>query len=96
MDDFIVNLLAVMVLLNFILNLTSVYLGRYKKNLLEDYLQHILEHICPAYADCDEDNIYIMHYAADEASASELGKKLSKDRANFEEWDNLEESSDEN
>lgn len=98
MDDFIVNLLAFMVLLNFILNLTSVYLGRYKKTLSEhmhDDIQHIIEHICPAYADCDEDNIYIVHYAEEE-SASELGKKISKDRANFEEWDNLEESSDEN
>lgn len=63
---------------------------------MHDDIQHIIEHICPAYADSDEDdNIYIMHYADDKASASELKKKLSKDRANFEEWDNLEESSNE-
>jgi hypothetical protein len=95
MEEFIVNLLAVMVLLNFILNLTSVYLGRYKKQLLDEKLDHILEHLCPAYQ-LDEDNIYIMHYAADEAKASELSKKLSKDRANFEEWDNSGSEKDEN
>ena len=57
MEEFIVNLLAVMVLLNFILNLTSVYLGRYKKQLLDEKLDHILDHLCPAYQ-LDEDNIY--------------------------------------
>ncbi len=87
MDEFIVNVLAVMVLLNFLLNLTSVYLGRYKKNLLDEKLEHILEHICPAYGLVDEQNVYIMRYEEDE-SPSELAVKLSKDRANFEEWDN--------
>jgi len=88
MDEFIVNLLAVMVLLNFLLNLTSVYLGRYKKQLLDEKLEHILEHICPAYQlDGEQTNVYIMRYEEDE-SPSELAVKLSKDRANFEEWDN--------
>jgi len=95
-SDWVVIAVAVMVLLNFLLNLTSVYLGRYKRELLyhfDSHLTHIVEHICPAY---DEDGkIYITKYAAEEASASELKKKLSKDRANFEEWDNSEESSDE-
>jgi hypothetical protein len=93
MEEFIVNLLAVMVLLNFILNLTSVYLGRYKKQLLDEKLDHILDHLCPAYQLDDEDRrvLYNAGTKADEAQASELSKKLSKDRANFEEWDNLEE-----
>ena len=82
MEDFIVNLLAVMVLINFILNLTSVYLGRYKKALLEDYLQHILEHICPAYEDIER------HIERDdEDTLSELAVKLSKDKVQFDEWD---------
>jgi len=83
MEDFVVNLLAVMVLLNFILNLTSVYLGSYKKKLLEEYLQHILEHICPAYEDIE------LHIAEDseEDGLSELAVKISKDKANFDEWD---------
>ena len=82
MEDFIVNLLAVMVLINFVLNLTSVYLGRYKKHLLEDYLQHILEHICPAYEDIER------HIERDdEDTLSELAVKLSKDKVQFDEWD---------
>jgi hypothetical protein len=76
-DDYWIHaILGIMVLLNFFLNLTSVYLGRYKKYLLEDQLQHILEHVCPAYE--EEDNPKI----------SELEVKLSKDKANFESWDN--------
>jgi len=82
MENFIVNLLAVMVLINFVLNLTSVYLGRYKKHLLEDYLQHILEHICPAYEDIER------HIERDdEDTLSELAIKLSKDKVQFDEWD---------
>jgi len=78
MDDYWIHaILAVMVLLNFLLNLTSVYLGYYKKNVFEDYLQHIIEHICPAYEDEEEES----------ESISELEKKLSKDKAQFEEWD---------
>jgi|TARA_R110000823_G_scaffold268866_2_gene388666 hypothetical protein len=88
MADFIVNTLAIMVLLNFILNLTSVYLGRYKKALLEEYLQHILEHLCPAYEEdeeCDdEDHVHFMGFIDDK---SELAVKLSKDKASFEMWD---------
>ena len=82
MDDYWFHaILAVMVLLNFFLNITSVYLGKYKKHLLEAQLQHILEHVCPAYYEEDlmED---------DEQHISELEKKISKDRANFESWDN--------
>jgi len=87
MEDFIVNLLAVMVLLNFILNITSVYLGSYKKKLLEEELQHILEHICPAYEDIE------LHISEDfeEEIISELAIKLSKDKVKFEEWDKGEE-----
>ena len=88
METFIVNLLAVMVLLNFILNLTSVYLGRYKKHLLEDYLQHILEHLCPAYE--DEDEYIEVEFCGEEEecqNASELAIKLSKDKSSFEMWD---------
>ena len=96
MENFIVNLLAVMVLLNFILNLTSVYLGRYKKQLLDEKLNHILEHLCPAYQlDDEEGEFYIMRYESNE-TPSELSKKLSKDRANFEEWDNSGSEKDEN
>jgi len=68
-------LLAVMVLLNFFLNLTSVYLGRYKKDFLENHLQHIIFSIFHAYE--GEENTQI----------SELEKKISKDKANFETWD---------
>ena len=70
------TVLAGMVLLNFFLSLTSVYLGQYKKRVFERYLEHILEHICPAYAEVEE------------APVSELAVKLSKDKAQFDEWDN--------
>ena len=87
--DWIVIAVAVMVLLNFLLNLTSVYLGRYKRELLyhfDEHLTHIVEHICPAY---DEDGkIYILRDSDEGDNTSELAKKLAKDRANFEEWDN--------
>ena len=66
--------LAIMVILNFFLSLTSVYLGQYKKRVFEGYLEHILEHICPLYKE--------------EAPVSELAVKISKDKAQFDEWDN--------
>ena len=85
MDDtyWIHAVLAVMVLLNFFLNLTSVYLGRHKKEILEylmDDLGHILIHVCPAMMEEEDDD--------ENHTISELEKKLSKDRANFEQWDN--------
>ena len=67
-------ILAIMVLLNFFLSLTSVYLGQYKKRVFEEYLEHILEHICTT--------------PEEEAPVSELAAKLSKDKAQFDEWDN--------
>ena len=67
-------ILAIMVLLNFFLSLTSVYLGQYKKRVFEGYLEHILEHLCPAHEE--------------EAPVSEPAAKLSKDKAQFDEWDN--------
>ncbi len=75
MDDFWIHIIAVMVLLNFLLCLTSVYLGQYKKKVFEEYLHHILEHLCPAFEEEEPEQI------------SELAVKLSKDKAQFEEWD---------
>lgn len=77
MDDYWIHaILAIMVLLNFLLNLTSVYLGYYKKKVFEGHLEHIIEHICPAYEEEEK-----------EEPISELEVKLSKDKAQFEEWD---------
>ena len=70
------TVLAIMVILNFFLSLTSVYLGQYKKRVFEGYLEHILEHICPLYKE------------EEEAPVSELAVKISKDKAQFDEWDN--------
>jgi len=41
--------LATLAVLNFILNLASVYLGLYKRRNHGDMLEHILSHICPEY-----------------------------------------------
>ena len=65
------------------------------KQLLDEKLNHILEHLCPAYQLDDEGEFYIMRYESNE-TPSELSKKLSKDRANFEEWDNSGSEKDEN
>ena len=66
----------------------SVCLSRPKyPNLLEDYLQHILEHLCPAYE--DEDEYIEVEFCGEEEcqNASELAIKLSKDKSSFEMWD---------
>jgi len=50
MDDW-TQILLVMALLNFTLNLASVHLGWWKRKNLGDMMEHIVSHICPEYHD---------------------------------------------
>ena len=46
MDDW-TQILLVMALLNFTLNIASVHLGWWKRKNLVDKMEHIIAHICP-------------------------------------------------
>ncbi len=49
------QILLVMALLNFTLNIASVHLGWWKRKNLGDMMEHIIAHVCPTYHDDDEE-----------------------------------------
>jgi hypothetical protein len=49
--DFWTQILLVMALLNFTLNIASVHLGWWKRRNLGTMMEHIVSHVCPNYPD---------------------------------------------
>jgi|TARA_B100000902_G_scaffold327932_1_gene323716 hypothetical protein len=50
------QILLVMALLNFTLNIASVYLGWWKRKNLGDGIEHILSHVCPHFDEYENES----------------------------------------
>lgn len=65
--------LAILAVLNFILNMASVYLGLYKRRNHGDMLEHILSHLCPEYPeDMEEEDFEDIGFALTPEMAEDI------------------------
>lgn len=59
--------------LNFVLNMASVYLGLYKRRNHGYMLEHILSHICPEYSeDMEEEDLEAIGFALTPEMADDI------------------------
>jgi hypothetical protein len=71
--EWLIYPLATLAVLNFILNMASVYLGLYKRRNHGAMLEHILSHICPEYSeDMEEEDFESIGFAITPEMAQDI------------------------